>query len=248
MATGWMVVGVDKTQTGSLDSAFDAELSVNNYNYAYIGGAVAATSATYTWPTGSNKNVASRDLQMYTPYPSGTERGKLYFITVTEFVTNPPLFSDKYVGLEQPPGNQFYVVTPSLNAVGLVNTQHIAIYAFDDVDDLFANGWRCQRGAPGASDPLAAEGTWNSIVNSLDWLNNVGLDINDPTPETAAQAKAQIVACTLAYTPQSFSLQVGLGLSAANLIKGAVVVAGEAVEPWGASQFAAYGGIVPFTG
>ena len=248
MATGWMVVGVDKTQTGSLDSVFDAQLAVNNYNYAYIGGAVAATSPTYTWPTGSNKSVASRDLQMYTPFPAGTERGKLYFIAVTEFVTNPPLLSDKYVGLEQPPGNQFYVVTPSLNNVTLSGTQHVAIYAFDDVDDLFANGWRCQRGAPGTSDPLAAEGTWNTIVNSIDWANNVGLDISDPDPNTAAQAKAQVVACTLAYTPQSFNLQAGLGLSAANLIKGAVVVAGEAVEPWGASQFTTYGGIVPFIG
>tara|TARA_R110000782_G_scaffold257581_1_gene346887 strand:+ start:216 stop:974 length:759 start_codon:yes stop_codon:yes gene_type:complete len=252
MASLWMVTGVDKTRTGSLDTYFDSKVNSLDYNYAYIGSANDVTTAyptTYTWPSGSNEDRSTdRNLQMYTPNPL-SERGKLYFVKTDTFSTDNLLPSkDQFVSLNLPEAEGFYVVTPSLNASLLAATFHIAVYAFTDVDDLFANGWRCQSGTPTESSPLTLKETWVSITNNVDWYNLLGLDVNENDPVLKAQARAQVVACTLALTPVAQTMQTALGLSGQTLIKGAVVIAGTGVDPWGGSSFNSYGGIVPFIG
>ena len=252
MASLWMVTGVDKTRTGSLDTYFDSKVTGGDYDYAYIGSAndnpPFPYPTTYTWPSGSNESRGDRNLQMYTPNPN-SERGKLYFVKTDTFSTDNLLPSkDQFVSLNLPEAEGFYVVTPSLNASLLVTTFHIAVYAFEDVDDLFANGWRCQSGKPTESSPLTLKDTWVNITNNTDWYNLLGLDVNDADPVLKAQARAQVVACTLALTPVAQTMQTALGLSGQTLIKGAVVIAGAGVEPWGDSSFNSYGGIVPFIG
>ena len=257
MASLWMTIGVNEINTGSMDLYFDGEIDKLDYDYAYIGSADTDPLMTvypldYTWNTGSDASRTSRNLQMYTPLgntpsPNST-RGKLYFVKTSKFSIDPSLpIKDGFVSLNQPQGAGFYVVTPSLNASILTTTNHIAIYAFEDIDDLFANGWRCQNGTSTESSPLTLKAKWDLIVNSPDWEVDLGLKISDPDPTIAANAKTQIVACTLAYTPTSKKVQITY-IESEPIIKGAVIIAGEEIEPWGASLFSSYGGIVPFIG
>ena len=257
MASLWMTIGVNEINTGSMDLYFDGEIHKLDYDYAYIGSAdtdplITVYPLDYTWNTGSDASRTSRNLQMYTPLgntpsPNST-RGKLYFVKTSKFSIDPSLpIKDGFVSLNQPQGAGFYVVTPSLNASILTTTNHIAIYAFEDIDDLFANGWRCQNGTSTESSPLTLKAKWDLIVNSPDWEVDLGLKISDPDPTIAANAKTQIVACTLAYTPTSKKVQITY-IESEPIIKGAVIIAGEEIEPWGASLFSSYGGIVPFIG
>lgn len=247
MAGIWMAIGVDKSLTGSFDTYWNSQMASSNYNYAYLGITPPTTpSNKFTWPTGSRGNTALKDLQMYTPYPTGTERGKLYFVQLSSFaadytaINNATGVASRFVSLIPPTGDLYYIVTPSLNTGSLANGSHIAQYAFVDEDDLFTNGWKSQRGTPDSSNPLASAATWNSIVNDVSWLNPP-FSFSPGTPGD----KAKIVANVLAYTENSYTIQNGLGLSAANLVKGAVVLGG------GNSPFAgdpAYAGIVPLLG
>ena len=257
MASLWMTIGVNEINTGSMDLYFDGEIHKLDYDYAYIGSADTDPSMTvypqyYTWNTGSDATRTSRNLQMYTPLgntpsPNST-RGKLYFVKTSKYSIDSSLpLKWGFVSLNQPTEAGFYVVTPSLNASILTTTNHIAIYAFEDIDDLFANGWRCQNGTSTESSPLILKAKWDLIVNSTDWDLDLGLNVNDPDPNIAANAKAQVVACTLAYTPTSKKVQLTY-IESEPIIKGAVIIAGEEIEPWGASSFDSYGGIVPFIG
>ena len=257
MASLWMTIGVNEIYTGSMDLYFDEEIDKLDYDYAYIGSADTDPLMTvypldYTWNTGSDATRTSRNLQMYTPLgntpsPNST-RGKLYFVKTSKYSIDSSLPSkEQFVSLNQPTEARFHVVTPSLNASILTTTNHIAIYAFEDIDDLFANGWRCQNGTSTESSPLILKAKWDLIVNSTDWDLDLGLDVNDPDSAIAANAKAQVVACTLAYTPTSKKVQLTY-IESEPIIKGAVIIAGEEIEPWGASSFDSYGGIVPFIG
>jgi hypothetical protein len=238
MAIYYMITGVNKSQTGSYDSYFDS-LSAT-YDYAYLG--ISETTASYfTWPVASRATSSLRDLQMYTPYPVGTERGKLYWVTTSSFINDLSIPNkENFVQLTPPSDNQYFIITPSLNNSSLSTTGHIAIYAFADEDDLFENGWRSQRGTPDASNALATEANWDSLVGDSIWS---GPPFNFDPLGTPGD-KAKIVANLLAYTETSYDLQNTLGLTGANLIKGAIVVAG------GSTPFdnATYKGIVPLFG
>jgi hypothetical protein len=242
MAATYMITGVDKSQTGSYDTYFDDKSSVqNSYNYAYLGiptGSTNPTSSYFTWPVGSRSNSTLKTLQMYTPFPTGTERGKLYWVTASIYITDPNLPNKEgWVDLPSPSGDQYYIITPSLNNSSLGSGFHIAQYSFIDETDLFDNGWKSQRGTPDSSNALASEATWYSLVNDPSWVS-LGLDPN------VTGGKAQIVANLLAYTNTSHTLQQSLGLSDANLIKGAIIAAGK-TTPFSNDT---YKGIVPLFG
>lgn len=227
MASFFMICGFPKINTGSLDTHFDNySFNLDSYDYAYLGiptGSANPTSSGFTWPVASRANSSLRDLQMYTPYPTGTERGKLYWVTISSFISDETL-PDKssFVPLIIPQDNQYYIITPSLNASGLASGRHIAQYAFADETDLFENGWKSQRGTTDASNALATEANWDSLVSDSIWL--------DPPfnfdPTSTPGDKAKIVANLLAYTETSYTIQNALGLTGANLIKGAIVLAG----------------------
>lgn len=245
MASFYMIAGFSKSQTGSLDTYFDNFSSAqSSYDYAYLGiptGSLNPTSSYFTWPVGSRANSTLRDLQMYTPYPTGTERGKLYWVDKTAYANDASIPDrGKFVELILPDGNEYFIITPSLNDPSLqANGVHIAQYSFVDEDDLFANGWKSQRGTPSTSNPLASEATWNSIVNDVSWQN-------PPfsfTPATPGD-KAKIVANVLAYTINSHLIQTNLGLSAANLLKGAIVLGGRTTL----FNNNTYKGLVPLVG
>ena len=84
------------------------------------------------------------------------------------------------------------------------------------------NGWKSQRGTTDASNALATEANWDSLVNNPVWLDSP-FNFN---PTSTPGDKAKIVANLLAYTETSYTIQNALGLTGANLIKGAIVLAG----------------------
>jgi hypothetical protein len=245
MANIWLATGVNSSSTGSLDTFWNSEIAGDNYEYAYLGITPPTTpNANYTWPTGSRGNNALKDLQMYTPYPVGSIRGKLYFVKLASYSADSASIASVAPGIEftpltQPSGNSYYILTPSLNDASLAGTSHIVQYSFADEDDLFQNGWRAQRGLPGASDSLTTEGIWAGLINSPSWVNPP-FNFNLAT----AGDKAKIVANILAYTENSYTIQNTLGLSGANLIKGAVVMGGD-TTPFNGITFE---GIVPLLG
>jgi hypothetical protein len=248
MAGIWMATGVSVNSTGSLDTFWNTKIASSNYNYAYLGIPSPGTSdPKYTWPTGSRGNNALKDLQMYTPYPTGTTRGKLYFVQLSAYATDSASIAAAapgvtFTSLTEPAGSVYYIVTPSLNDSTLAASSHIVQYAFTNEDDLFQNGWRAQRGLPNASNALTAASTWASLVNNISWTQPP-FSFNLATPGD----KAKIVANILAYTENSYTLQNSLGLSAGNLIKGAVVLGG-ATTPFSITGEPMYAGIVPLKG
>jgi hypothetical protein len=247
MAGIWMAIGVSSTATGSFDTYWDSQIATSNYNYAYLGIPSPPTpNISYTWDTGSRGNSVLNDLQMYTPYPIGTVRGKLYFVQLSSFsldkenIQSVVGVTSSFVELNQPSGDLYYIITPSLNDVSLQGTYHIAQYAFTDEDDLFQNGWKSQRGLPNSSTPLASEGTWVSLINNISWTQPP-FSFNLATPGD----KAKIVANILAYTENSYTIQNTLGLSAGNLVKGGIVLGGTN-SPFTSDLI--YAGIVPLKG
>jgi hypothetical protein len=231
-----MITGVDKSLTGSYDDFFLN--ATPPMDYAYLGINVGQTSSFFTWNKASRETSSLSDLQMYTPYPTGSERGKLYWVSSSAWDIDMGIPDrDKYVELFQPEGNDYYIITPSLNTSSLAGGRHIAQYAFTDEDDLFDNGWRSQRGTPDASNALATETNWYDLVNDGTW-GSLGLSPGTPGD------KAQIVANLLAYTETSYQVQNNLGLSGSNLIKGAIVLAGK-TTPFGDNT---YQGLVPLLG
>jgi hypothetical protein len=231
-----MIIGVDKSLTGSYDTYFDNTAPA--MAYAYLGINVGITSSFFTWNKASRETSSLSDLQMYTPYPTGSERGKLYWVSSSAWDSDKTIPNrSSYVELFQPSGDVYYIITPSLNTSSLATGQHIAQYAFADEDDLFDNGWRSQRGTPDASNALATEANWYDLVNDGTW-GSLGLSPGTPGD------KAKIVANLLAYTETSYQVQNSLGLSGSNLIKGAIVLAGK-TTPFGGNTNQ---GLVPLLG
>jgi hypothetical protein len=164
---------------------------------------------------------------MYTPYPAsgsiGTKRGKLYWVATGSF-NGGIIPGQGYVNLEIPGNGQYYIITPSLNDPSFQNlsTFCIAQYAFADENDLWTNGWKCQMGLPGFSDPLTTATKWLNAVGANSWLGPpFNFDNSGGTPGD----RAQIVANVLALTNNSFTAQTAAGVFP--LIKGAIVLAGK---------------------
>lgn len=234
----YMITGVDRSLTGSYDTYFDNRNPL--LDYAYLGINPGPTSSFFTWNKASRQTSSLRDLQMYTPYPNGSERGKLYWVSSSIWNSDPSIPNKgSYVELLQPNGDAYYIITPSLNTSSLAGGRHIAQYAFADETDLFENGWRAQRGTPDVSDALATSANWDSLVNNGVWL---GPPFNFSFANPGD--RAQIVANLLAYTEASYQIQDALGLSGANLIKGAIVLAGK-TTPFANDT---YQGLVPLLG
>jgi len=243
-----MATGVGVSNTGSLDTLWNTKITSNDYNYAYLGIVSPSTpNVKYTWSTGSRGNNTLKDFQMYTPYPVGTTRGKLYFVQLSAYATDSASIAAiaptvTFTSLNEPAGNAYYVVTPSLNDPTVAAGSHIVQYAFADEDDLFQNGWKSQRGLPSSSNPLSAEGTWVTITNHISWTQPP-FSFNLATPGD----KAKIVANILAYTENSYTIQNTLALTPSNLVKGAVVLGG-ASTPFSITGEPLYAGIVPLLG
>lgn len=224
----YMIIGVGKTETGSMDTWFDNQLLADNYDYAYLGCPTgSSTPPTWnTWSTGSLSNTTQRDQQMYTPYPTSTERGKLYWVGTASFEADYASIPNRtgFVNLEIPTDVQYYVITPSLNDPSFQSSGKfcIAQYSFADENDLWNNGWKCQNGLPGFSDPLTTETNWKNIRDDNSWKNPpFNFDPTTPTPGD----RAQIVANVLALTNNSLTIQNSLGINPK--IKGAIVLAGK---------------------
>ena len=233
----YMITGVDKSLTGSYDAYFDT--ATPSMDYAYLGIDVGITSSFFTWNKASRQTSSLSNLQMYTPFPTGSERGKLYWVSSSTWISDTGIPNKEgYVELIQPSGNGYYIITPSLNSSSLATGFHIAQYAFANETDLFDNGWRSQRGTPDASNALATSANWFDLVNDNIWDTNLGLNPGNPGD------KAQIVANLLAYTETSYQVQDALGLSGSNLIKGAIVLAGT-TTPFGGDTNQ---GLVPLLG
>ena len=250
MPAYYMALGVNQTETGSMDTFFANQTSVSdNPSYVAIGNRNLATPRnTYYFTSGSNGsgwNYPSSTGSMYTPFPTGTERGKLYLIAIDDFddaLTGSLPIKTDWVTLHTP-ATGYFILTPTLNDPSLNLSRSIALYAFEDVDDLFQNGWRITKGTSDTYDPLVAESTWDTIVQHGGWSVG-GLIYNDPDPVIARRSKEQIVACTLAMTAKSLQIQGSAGLSGANLLRGALVIPGDDFRDY---DSAGWKGIVPFT-
>ena len=224
----YMIIGVTKAETGSMDSYFFNQNIADDYDYAYIGSTTGSVirPTWYTWNTGSKSNTNDKDGQMYTPYPTATERGKLYWVGTGSFEANTGIPNRSgFVNLEIPGTGRYYIITPSLNDPTFQASGKfcIAQYAFADENDLFENGWKSQAGsATGASNPLTTSTNWLNIVMDNSWtIPPFSFDNSGATPGD----RAQIVANVLALTTNSFTIQVSLGIT--QLIKGAIVLAGK---------------------
>jgi hypothetical protein len=217
------ITGVGQSLTSSFDTFWDAKTIANNYGYGYLGSYPPATpDVNYTLDSGSGANTASKPLQMYTPFPTSTVRGKLYFLTSTNFASdysalnsaglNPNLFTE----IQIPSSGQYYVITPSLESAVGPTQQYVVQYAFVDEDDLYNNAWRIQ--AHGSTtDPITTEATWISLTVGGGWtLAPYNLNL------ATTGDKAKIVASILGYTPKSITLQAAINPK----VKGAMVVAG----------------------
>jgi hypothetical protein len=222
----YMITGVTKAETGSMDAYFSNQTLTNDYNYAYLGCPTGsgARPSWWTWNTASLADKNQKDLQMYTPYPTSTTRGKLYWVTTSSYYSDGAIPNrDKFVNLEIPPANQYYIVTPSLNNASYQAAGQcvIAQYAFASEDDLWFNGWKSQNGLPGFSDPIATQANWNAVLNDAIWTAPPLSFKNDGS---APGDRAQIVANTLAYTQASQEIQANNSVTP--FIKGAIVLAG----------------------
>jgi hypothetical protein len=225
----YMVIGVTKAETGSMDALFDVLIDNGNYDYAYLGCPTSSgpfpPPTWNTWSTGSLANTTQRDLQMYTPYPSTPVRGKLYWVGTGSFETDYGGIPNNtgFVNLELPSTGRYHIITPSLNDASFQNPGAftIAQYAFTDENDLWENGWRCQNGQIGVSNPLATQTNWLNVVGDNSWNGPpFFFDISGATPGD----RAQIVANVLALTINSATIQNSLGVNPR--IQGAIVLAG----------------------
>ena len=225
----YMIIGVTKAETGSMDIYFDNQLIADQYDYAYLGCATGSVPRPtwFTWNTGSLSNITQRNLQMYTPYPTGgIQRGKLYWVGTGSFETDPSIPNKSgFVNLEIPPSGSYYIVTPSLNDPTFQSAGKftIAQYAFIDENDLWENGWKSQAGsATAASNPLATQDDWNKVISNISWTNPpFSFDTSGGTPGD----RARIVANILALTDNSFTVQTNENV--VPRIQGAIVLAGK---------------------
>jgi hypothetical protein len=223
----YMIIGVTKAETGSMDTYFDVRINNNNYDFAYIGcpSGSGIVPSWFTWDTGSLADTNQNDLQMYTPYPAATTRGKLYWVGTGSFQTDYAGIPNRtgFVNLELPGSGRYHIITPSLNDP-LFQTPGaftIAQYAFADENDLWDNGWKCQSGLPSFSNPLATQANWDAVTKNASWIGPpFFFDNSGATPGD----RAQIVANVLALTTNSATIQNSLGINP--IIKGAIVLAG----------------------
>ena len=234
MANYWMARGAAKTATGSLDTWFDGTYAgyTKGIDYAYIGIEATGDLTGSFWASGSDNDVNDRDAQMYTPYPTGTEIGKLYFITPEMFnddsLATLPAPKDAFASLLFDPNDPgYHILTPS--SVGF------HLYSFANIDELWTEGWRILNSTE--VDPLN-KGNWDSMINSGDW-GAVGLGSGSSTP-----LKEQTIACTLAYTPQAAQIAAGLGLTGGNRLKGAILLGTDGND--GGADWTKTNYIVPF--
>jgi hypothetical protein len=224
----YMIIGVTKAETGSMDTYFDSKINGSEYDYAYIGcpsgSGFPPPPTVFTWPTGSLSNTNQKDLQMYTPYPTTPVRGKLYWVGTGSFENDGSIPNKSgFVNLEIPSSGSYYIITPSLNDASFQNPGAftIAQYAFVDENDLWENGWRCQNGQIGVSNPLATQANWLNIINDNSWnAPPLNFDLSGATPGD----RAQIVANVLALTNNSINVQNSVGVNP--IVKGAIVLAG----------------------
>jgi hypothetical protein len=225
----YMVIGVTKAETGSMDNYFFNQIIADNYDYAYLGAPTGGglIPTWYTWNTGSKSNTNDKDAQMYTPYPTATTRGKLYWVGTGSFEANYSGIPNNngFVNLEIPPSGSYYIITPSLSDPTFQSAGKftIAQYAFVDEDDLYFNGWKSQMGSPiGESNPLTTETKWMNVVGDNSWnAPPFNFDLSGATPGN----RAQIVANVLALTNNSLTQQ---GFASVNpKIQGAIVLAGK---------------------
>jgi hypothetical protein len=249
----WMVTGVDKTRTSSYDTYYDNKTSVGqSQDYAYLGiRNLSPARPEFTWPSASKNNFSLRDLQMYTPYPTGTERGKLYFV-------DPEVYSSEssipgkggYFPLEMATNGSsttasYCVVTPTLNNPGYALSQSIAIYHFEDIDDLWENGYRISNSQAGGHTPVTTKTRWDNTKNDAAWGAGTGWNPNSGDPTTALRSKEQIVAAMFANTAIASQIQTStLGIPTAEQLHGAVVVAGSGSR----YDNTTWRGIIPITG
>ena len=247
-----MVTGIDKTKTGSYDTYFDNKTSVqDNKEYAYLGIRNLATPRSeFTWPSASKNDFNLRDLQMYTPYPTGTERGKLYFVDIDVYSSESSIPGrGGYYSLQLPNNGttgSYFVVTPTLNNPGYAASQSIAVYAFTDIDDLWDNGYRISNSkTDGTHNPVTTKARWDNTKNNAAWGAGTGWDPNSGDPTTALRSKEQIVSAMFANTTISSQIQTSLlGIPVAEQLHGAVVVAGEG----SGYDNPTWRGIIPITG
>lgn len=237
----WMALGVDKTQTGSMDTYFNGKLAANDGNYAFLGCSTKSTPSLYHWfNSGSVNGTHNPTGSMFTPFPDSTERGKIYLVSPSVFVSDTGLpIKEGWVDLNPIPNtgdDSYTVITPSL--IGPTQTgKFIAQYNFYGIDDLWDNGWRVQNAEDGA--PITTKTVWDNLKNG-DW-DTVGLDINGANP---TQAKEQIIACILAFTPKASQIwNGGVGTTNTSLRpKGALLMSQGVGQMYDTSNFK---GLVP---
>ena len=216
MAIYWMVTGVVKTATGSYDTFFDTTLGSAGYvkgkDHAYIGIQATGHPSQSFWASGSDNNVSDRNAQMYTDFPTGTEVGKLYFLTPEVYNDENLTFpGDKSVwaNLEHEIGSGgYFVVTPFDGG--------FFKYNFATLDDLWNNGWRVSKA--GSSDTPLDKTTWDNNKTDSKWASTYGLDIS--VGGNTSSVKEQIVANMLGASPGSKDVNGGI-----NYFKGAILVA-----------------------
>lgn len=248
MSAYYMAIGLHAINTASMDTHFNDKIDTNNNrDYAFLGCDSGNTNIYHWFATGSNARADNPTGSMFTPYPTGTERGRLYLVTPDVLVDDSSLpIRDGFVNLELPAGGgvtDYLVLTPSL--LGPTQTGNfVAQYAFADIDDLFDNGWRVQNADDGA--PITTQTVWQNMVSSSIWRDTYGMDKDDGNPNTATKAKEQIVSCILAFTPGANDVWVngGVGTTNTNLRpKGALLVSKGVGEGLDSNN---YRGIVPF--
>lgn len=239
-----MITGVDKTRTGSYDTFYDNQ---DNTDYAYLGIRQLATPvSSFTFPSASRNNYALRDLQMYTPYPTGTERGKLYLVDIDEYKsTNGIPGFGGYTTLHLPNASEgYFIVTPTLNDPSYNATQNIAIYSFESVDELWDNGYRITGGTSNTYNPVTTKAIWDVTKNSSRWTN-VGYSPNDPDPLQKRRSREQIIQNMLTCTSLAYQIQsVDNNLDDDEILHGALLVAGRGSQ-WDNTTWK---GIVPISG
>ena len=108
---------------------------------------------------------------MYTPFPTGTERGKLYFVDIDVYSSESSVPGrGGYYSLQLPNNGttgSYFVVTPTLNESGYALSQSIAIYAFEDIDDLWDNGYRiADSNTSGLNTPVTTKTRWDNTKNN----------------------------------------------------------------------------------
>ena len=197
------------------------EIEISQNKYRTISGFEGMKLTTSDWTTCKAKTYCTADQQALKE-ATAIHRTKIG----TGSFENDPSIPNKssFVNLEIPPSGSYYIITPSLNdatfqAAGKFT---IAQYAFVDETDLWENGWKCQNGTPGVSDPLATQDNWNKATTNGSWgAPPFNFDNTGGTPGN----RAQIVANVLALTNNSNTIQSSEGISPR--IKGAIVLAGK---------------------